>query len=58
MSETYLSRTQAARRCNRCPRTMRNLQARGLGPRVIMIGSRAAYPVSSLESWLAQGGDR
>jgi len=37
---------------------MRNLQARGLGPRVIMIGSRAAYPVSSLESWLAQGGDR
>lgn len=51
--QKYLSRTQAAALLDRCPKTLRNLQNRGLGPTVIMIGNRPAYPIVELEAWLA-----
>lgn len=49
----YLTRTQAAALLDRCPKTLRNLQNKGLGPAVIMIGNRPAYPIAELEAWLA-----
>lgn len=49
----HLSRTQAAALLDRCPKTLRNLQSKGLGPTVIMIGNRPAYPIAELEAWLA-----
>lgn len=52
MSKTFLSRTQAARRCGRCPRTMRNLAKRGEGPPFLLIGNRPAYPADTLDRWL------
>lgn len=58
MSSLYLSRSQAALRVGRSRKTLRKLQERGLGPRVIMIGDRPAYPASDLEAWLADGGDQ
>lgn len=54
----YLSRSEVAKRLNRCRRTMRNLEARGLGPRTIKIGSRTVYPLADLEAYLASGGDQ
>ncbi len=58
MSQTYLSRTQAAHRLGRCTKTMRALAKRGDGPPFIMIGSnRPAYPVNDLDAWIAAGGD-
>jgi hypothetical protein len=52
MPKTFLSRTQAARRVGRCPRTMRNLAKRGEGPPFLLIGDRPAYPADSLDQWL------
>ncbi|WP_420132485.1 helix-turn-helix transcriptional regulator [Rhodopseudomonas sp.] len=54
----YLSRSEAARRLNRCRKTMRSLEAQGLGPRTIKIGSRTVYPIADLEAYIAAGGDR
>lgn len=48
----YLSRRQAAKACGRCDRTMRNLAARGLGPKFLLIGTRPAYPADALQEWL------
>lgn len=53
MSDTFLSREQAARRVGRCPRTMRNLAKRGEGPPFLLIGNRPAYPADGLDRWLA-----
>jgi hypothetical protein len=49
----FLSRTQAAQRCGRCHRTMRNLAKRGEGPPFLLIGDRPAYPEDVLDRWLA-----
>jgi hypothetical protein len=49
----FLSRTQAAQRCGRCHRTMRNLAKRGEGPPFLLIGDRPAYPADALDQWLA-----
>ena len=56
-TKTFLSRTQAAKLLGRSPRTLRNLQAAGRGPIVLMIGDRAAYDAEALEQWIAAGGD-
>jgi hypothetical protein len=52
--KTYYSRTQAAAILDCCPKTLRNLQNRGAGPTVIMIGNRPRYPAVELEAWLAE----
>jgi hypothetical protein len=49
----FLSRTQAARRIGRCPKTLRSLEKSGRGPAVLMVGDRPAYPLDELEQWIA-----
>jgi len=35
------------------PRTMANLDAKGLGPKKIKVGGKVAYPVEELCEWMA-----
>jgi hypothetical protein len=49
----FLSRTQAAKACGRCDKTMRNLARRNAGPPFVLIGDRPAYPADWLQDWLA-----
>lgn len=52
-TQRFLSRVQAAKVLGRCPKTLRSLQNRGLGPTVIMVGDRPAYPMADLQRWLS-----
>ena len=56
--KNFLTRTQAAARLGVCTKTLRNLHKRGVGPEVIMIGTRPAYSLDALEAYIARGGDR
>jgi hypothetical protein len=52
-TEQFLPRVQAAKVLGRCPKTLRSLQEKGLGPTVMMVGYRPAYPVADLQRWLS-----
>lgn len=52
-----LNTKEAASRLNLCTRTLRRLDARGVGPRSVSAGGRRLYLESELQFWIDRGGD-